>query len=130
MKLMLKSLSAAALYLGAATIYAAPSYLTTHNNTNLESNAVVAGTPSPYPTPAHTTRQVYWNLVRFACYGHTTDGNKCTAVIKVGTNTSNPIEVGRVYLDLDTGEITPKILSANGYTITVNGLAEATISKN
>lgn len=129
MKLLFKSLSAVALSLGVVSVFASPSYLITHNNTDLESNAVVANTPSPYPTPAHSTRQLYWNLVRFACYGHTTDG-KCKAMIKVGTNTANPIDIGTVSLDLDTGDISPKVLSANGYTITVNGAAEATISKN
>ncbi len=130
MKLMLKSLSAIALNLVAATALAGPAFLTTHNNTDEESNAYVAGTiPSPYSTPAHTTRQVYWNMVRLACYGHTTNG-KCSALIKVATNTDNPIDIGTVTMDLDTGDITPKQLSSNGYSIVINGPGEATINKN
>nr|WP_277619263.1 hypothetical protein [Legionella norrlandica] len=39
MNLMLKSLSALAISLSAATAFAAPVYLTTHNNTSEESNA-------------------------------------------------------------------------------------------
>ncbi len=130
MKLMLKSLSAITLNLVAATALAAPPYLTTHNNTNEESNAFVAGTiPSPYATPAHSTRQVYWNMVRMACYGHTTNG-KCSALIKVATDTANPIDIGTVTMDLETGDITPKQISNQGYSIIINGPGEATINKN
>ena len=130
MKLMLKSLSAITLSLVAATALAVPAYLTTHNNTDEESNAYVAGTiPSPYSTPAHTTRQVYWNMVRMACYGHTTNG-KCSALIKLATNTANPIDVGTVTMDLETGDITPKHISNNGYSVVINGPGEATINKN
>lgn len=130
MNLMLKSLSAITLSLSAAAALAAPTYLTTHNNTNLESNAFVAGTiPSPYPTAPHATRQVYWNMVRVACYGHTTN-NKCSAVIKMATNTASPITLGTMTMELTTGDITPKKLSANGFTLTVNGPGETTISKD
>lgn len=130
MKFMLKSLSAITLNLVAATALAVPAYLTTHNNTDLESNAYIAGTiPSPYGTPAHETRNIFWNMVRMACYGHTT-GGKCTALIKVGTNTNNPVDIGLVTLDLDSGDITPKEISNNGYSIRVNGPGEATISKD
>jgi hypothetical protein len=130
MNLMLKSISAIALSLSAASALAAPNYLTTHNNTNEESNAFIAGfIPSPYPTGAHSSRQVSWNMVRLACFGHTTNG-KCSALIKMATNTSNPIELGSLNLELDTGDITPKQLSAKGYTVTVTGPAEATITKD
>ncbi len=130
MNLMLKSISAIALSLSAATALAVPTYLTTHNNTNLESNAFIAGTiPSPYATPANATRQIFWNMVKIACYGHTTNG-KCSALIKMATNTANPIEIGYVTMELDSGNITPKVLSANGFTLTVNGPGEATITKN
>jgi hypothetical protein len=133
MKLMLKSLAALALSLAAATALAVPAYLITHNNTDLESNAYIAGTiPSPYATPAHDFRKVYWTMVRMACYGHTTDKKKikCSALIKVGTNTPNPIDVGTVVMDLETGDITPKQISNNGYTLIVNGPGEATLNKN
>ncbi|TAL62671.1 MAG: hypothetical protein EPN84_06120 [Legionella sp.] len=130
MNVILKSFTAIALSLSAATALAAPVYLTTHNNTDEESNAFVAGTiPSPYPTAPHSTRQVYWNMVKIACYGHSTNG-KCSALIKMKTNTPNPVEVGSLTMDLATGDITPKTLTANGYTVTVNGIAEASIAKD
>jgi hypothetical protein len=129
MKFMLKSLSAIALCMAASTALAVPTYLITHNNTAEESNAYVAGSiPSPYPTAAHSTRKVLWTMVKMACFGHTTD-RKCTALIKVATNTSNPISIGTVTMDLDSGDITPKEISNQGYTLTINGPGEATINK-
>ena len=62
-----------------------------------------------------------------ACFGHTVNGT-CSAVVKMSTNTANPVTVGTVTMNLDTGDITPKQLSANGYTIIVNGPGETTIS--
>ncbi|WP_058535877.1 hypothetical protein [Legionella saoudiensis] len=130
MNLIAKSLSAVALSLSAITSFAAPAYLITHNNTNEESNAYVAGKPSIYPTAPQSTRKVYWNLVKLACHGHTTNG-KCLAVIKMATNTPNPIDVGTVEMDINTGDINPKqIVSPHGYILTVNGPGEASISKN
>lgn len=129
MKLIVKSLSAVALGLSTITTFAAPAYLITHNNTNEESNAYVAGTiPSPHPTKANSTRKVYWNLVKLACYGHTKNG-KCSALIKMATNTANPISIGTVTMDINTGDITPKQFSANGYTITIIGPGETRINK-
>lgn len=131
MNFIFKGFSAIALSLSAVTAFAAaPKYLTTHNNTNVESNAFVAGTiPSAYPTPADSTREIYWTLVKVACYGHTVEG-KCPALIKVATNTSSPVEIGMLSMDLSTGDITPKQISKNGYTVTINGPGEATITKD
>lgn len=131
MNLLSKTLIALTLSSIAATVFAGlPAFLTTHNNTDQESNAFVAGTiPSPYATPAHSTRQIYWNMVKIACYGHTANG-KCTALIKMATNTDSPVDVGTVTLNLEDGDITPKQLSANGYTVIINGPGEATINKD
>nr|WP_241480405.1 hypothetical protein [Legionella norrlandica] len=64
-----------------------------------------------------------------ACYGHTTNG-KCAALIKMATNTANPIDIGYVTMDLETGDISPKVLSAKGYTLRAIGPAEAEITKD
>ena len=129
MKCLLKKLSAVALSLFAITAMAAPKHLITHNTTDAESNAFVAGTsPSQHPTKAHSDGKVFWTAVKMACFGHTVD-NKCAAVIKMATNTPNPITVGTVIMDVNSGEITPAQLSANGYTVTVNGPGETTISR-
>ncbi|WED43713.1 hypothetical protein [Legionella cardiaca] len=129
MNQLLKSLAASALALATTTVLASPAYLLTHNKTNVESNAFVAGTPSPHPTAANSDGKVSWLAVRMACYGHVENG-RCQAMIKMATNTNNPVEVGMVSLDVETGDILPKQFSGNGYTVTVNGPGEATITKN
>lgn len=128
MYFLFKNLSAITLSVTAVTALAAPTHYITHNDTNLLTNVFVNGTESPFPTIPHTTRKVAWKMVKLGC-GRTPDGI-CAALIKVGTDTSDPIEIGTLYMDMDSGEITPQSISANGYTINVLGTAEVTISKN
>ena len=109
-----------------------PKQLITHNNTDVESNAFVAGTiPSHHPTKAYSESKVGWSEVRLACYGHVVNGT-CPALIKMATgpNDTNPVDLGMVSMDLNTGIITPSILTANGYTMIVNGPGETTLLKN
>jgi hypothetical protein len=128
---LIKHLTAGALVLFTATALATPpKQLVTHNTTDVESNAFVDGSlPSRHPTKAHSDGIVHWLEVKMACFGHTTNG-KCNALIVMKTNTPNPVAIGTVSMDLESGDITPKQLSANGYTITVNGPGETTISTN
>ena len=115
----------------AAIALAAPLVLITNNNTDEQSRAFIDGThPSHHPVPARTTRQIYWNMVKIACFEHTSSDNKCSAVIRMATDTLKPIDIGTVSMDLETGDITPKLQSSNGYTLTVNGPGETTITKN
>ena len=128
MNSILKAVSIIALSVNSLVVFSAPLYFITHNNTSEQSNGFIGGTtPSPYPTPANTTRQVAWNLVRIACFPL---NELCSATVKMATDTNDPIEIGRLEMNLKTGDINPKSLSNNGYTITVNGPAETTISKN
>ena len=131
MNRVIKQLTAASLGLLAATaVAAAPKYLITHNTTTVESNAYIDGTiPSRHPTKAHSDGKIFWMTVKMACFGHSTNG-KCTALIIMKTDTPNPVAIGTVTLDVETGDITPKQLSANGYTVTVNGPGETTLSSN
>ena len=123
-------LIATTLTVSATTALASPIMLITHNTTDLESNAYVGGTvPSNHPTKPHTDNKVSWVAVKMACFGHTVDG-KCPALIKVASNTAFPIDIGMVVMDLKTGDITPKQVSANGYTIIVNGPGETTLLKD
>ena len=46
----------------------------------------------------------------------------------MGTNTASPVLLGMVTLDLVSGLITPSQVSGNGYTLTVNGPGETTLS--
>jgi hypothetical protein len=113
-----------------AALAAPPVYLITHNETDLESNAYIKGnTPSPYPTPPASTRQIYWNMVRIACYGRTNSDGTCSALVKMAPNSPSPIEVGYLTLNMETGDITPKRISGGGYSVIVNGPGEATIVK-
>ena len=107
-------LVAVTLSITATASLASPINLITHNTTHLESNAFIAGTiPSIHPTKPLSDNKVSWLSVKVACFGHTEE-NKCSALIKVATNTAYPIDIGMVVMDLSTGDITPKQLSANG----------------
>lgn len=114
-----------------SSVFAAPQYLITHNRTNVESDAYVitqGGTiPSGHPTKANSDGQVMWGLVKLICFGNIVN-NSCSALIKMETNTSHPVELGKVTMNLDTGDITPKSLVANGYALTVNNPGEVTLS--
>jgi hypothetical protein len=122
-------LSALTLSLASFAAMAVPSVLITHNLTDVESNAYVAGViPSTTPSKAHSTNRVPWIVVQMACYGHTVNG-KCSATIKMASNTASPIELGEVFMNMTTGEITPSALSANGFLFTVNGPGEATLTR-
>jgi hypothetical protein len=127
MKQVIQVMGAIALGLSTTLVMASPKQLVTHNTTNVESNAYVAGVvPSQYPSKAHSDNKILWAAVRLACFGHTENG-QCWATIKMATDTPNPIEIGRVNIDLTTGVITPSQLTANGYTLYVNGPAETTL---
>lgn len=131
MNRFLKTMTAGALGLFTAAAFAVPpKQLITHNTTAVESNAFIDSTvPSQHPTKAFSDGKIFWTAVKMACFGHTVN-NKCSALIKMATNTTNPVDIGIVTMDLDTGDIEPKQVSANGYTIRVNGPGETTISTN
>ena len=122
-------ITAAALSLVAfSTLAAPPKQLITHNTTDLESNAYVDNLiPSRHPTKAHSDGKIFWTAVKLACFGHSVNG-LCSATIYMGTNTPTPVAIGNVIVNLDTGDINPKQVSGHGYTITVNGPGETTIS--
>lgn len=130
MRSILKSLTTVALGLTTTVALAIPTHLITHNRTSVESNAYIGGVvPSPRPTPPHSDRSVNWAVVLISCSGHTV-GTKCSATIKMAPNSPDPITIGTVTVDLKSGDITPKQISANGYTLTVNGPAETTITED
>jgi hypothetical protein len=128
-----KTFASLVLILSSFQGFASPKQLITHNQTDLESNAYVAGTiPSRYPTRAYSDNRVNWLEVRMACFGHITN-NKCPALIRIGTGPNDggtPMDLGFVTMDLVTGSITPNELHAYGYTFTVNGPGETTITKD
>ena len=130
MNRLIKTSTMLFLVLTASTVLAAPAVLITHNNTPYESNAYTLGViPSKHPTPAYGRGEVPWSIVAWIC-ASSGQPHICKALIKMETNTSHPVDLGWVTLNLDTGEITPKSLSQNGYTLVVNGPGETTLSKN
>ena len=130
MKRFIKLLTVITLSLPTLVLAVPPKQLVTHNNTDYESNAFIDGNiPSQHPTRAHADNKVYWAAVKMACFGHIVNG-RCSALIKIATNTSTPLDIGMLAMDLNTGDITPKVISANGFTITVNGPAETTITQD
>ena len=127
---MKRSTALALCFITASALATPPRQLITHNTTDSESNAYIAGTiPSQHPTRAHTDGTVFWTAVKLACFGHIVEG-KCSALIRMETNTENPVDIGMVSMDLDSGDITPKTITANGYTLVVNGPGETTLSKD
>ncbi|QRN04349.1 hypothetical protein GH742_10930 [Legionella sp. MW5194] len=131
MNALLKGVAAITLGLTTAIAFAAPSHLTTDNQTNYQSNAFINGTvQSPYPTPKKTKKSLLWSLVQLACAPYVDSQKQCGALIKMGTDTSNPVEVGWLKMNMSTGDITPKKLSANGFTITVINAGEVIITED
>ncbi|AHE66612.1 hypothetical protein [Legionella oakridgensis] len=130
MNCLLKTFAAAALSLTTMAVFAVPSQLKTHNDTDFQSNAYVGPSldiASPHPTKAHSTNSVFWGVVQVICGKRT---GTCNALIKMKTDTASPVTIGQVTLNLDTGDITPKSLTANGFTITVIGPGETRITQD
>jgi len=131
MKRLVKTLTATALILTATTALAAPQKLVTHNTTDVESNAFIAGlVRSTHPTKAHTDGKVSWFEVKLGCVGHIVNG-QCSALIKMATNTAAPVDLCWVSMDINTGIITPtpQCSGTNGYALIVNGPGESTLRK-
>ena len=111
-------------------LYAAPKQLITHNKTSVESNAFIDGSiPSVYPSKANNDNRVFWASVKLACYGRISN-NICHALIKMKTDTAEPVELGWVSMNLVTGEISPSFLSANGFHLQVNSPGETTLTED
>lgn len=107
-----------------------PKQLTIHNTTDAQLNTFFAGVvPSPFPCPARNDSHILWSSIRMACFGHTVN-SQCPTLIKIGTDTAMPLPIGTIQLDLNSGNIIPAQVSANGYTLTVNSPGDITISKN
>ncbi len=124
----LLAVSATTLFIGSAI--AAPSSMTTHNQTSHQSNAYIAGSPSIYPVDAGKTKSISWYLVRLACWGHTDKDNNCDAEVFMETETNHKVSIGKMSMNLTTGDINPLGLDAHGYHLVVNGPGEVTITED
>lgn len=135
MNFLFKTLIATAFIMSTSMTFARPTPikhppttgLITHNLTNEDSNAFINGTiPSIYPTQRQSERTVPWPFVHLICKNYLVD-NQCNATIVMSPK-SNPVTIGSVSMDLETGEITPKQLRAHGYKVSVIGVGEVTLS--
>ncbi|KTC64942.1 Uncharacterised protein (plasmid) [Legionella adelaidensis] len=106
-----------------------PHNLTTHNLTNVWSEAFVEGTirTEKNATPPNTTKKVAWTEVLFICHKRP----QCWALVKMNTKGDKSVDLCKVTLDVKTGIITPEALCAgnNGYALTVNGPGEVTLTR-
>lgn len=98
----------------------APSNFVTRNYTEFQSNAKVEGNWSPFPTHPGTPenpgeRAVHWTALKLFCGFF---ASTCKAEIYMKTDTDTPVFVGEGTMDLSTGDITPKELTNNGFTLT------------
>lgn len=116
-----------ALGLLAPVATAAPKFMITHNLTNVQTNAFVDSVPAPFPTKPNSSSRTGWVIVKMGCSTHAAEGI-CPAQIKMATDTPSPVVVGTVFVDLESGNISPGMIAGGGYTLTVNGPGEITLT--
>ena len=109
---------------------AEPMYYVTHNRTDFETKTLIASdNPIFFSTPEHSSSKIDWWMLQHRCetllMNHT-----CKVLLKAETNSNHPVELGVLTIDLKYGEIYPKYLSANGYSVSVIGIGEIHIYKN
>lgn len=124
-----KTLVITALSLSSALSFAVPpSMLISHNKIDVESQAYLGPNLDipQQPTAPGGVKKVSWVAVRVMCM-NTPKPGICPAKIKV--NTTPHTTLGVVEMNLNTGEITPTVLSKNGYTMTVLNPGEIEFTK-
>ncbi|KTD25884.1 MULTISPECIES: hypothetical protein [Legionella] len=127
MNRMLKGLVATTLSLSATVVLAHPTDLIIRNTTDVEMNEYIDGIVPAIPTPAKSVGTVPWTLIEMACYGYTLKG-KCSALIKLATDTNKPFKLGTITIDMETGEISPQsITGPKGYKFKATGPGKATL---
>ncbi|GGI80283.1 hypothetical protein [Legionella impletisoli] len=124
-----KALIGASLSLAAAASFALPpTELVSHNNTDVSSQAYLGPNLDipQQPTAPGAVKRVSWVSVRILCM-NTPKPGICPA--KIALNTTPQTTLGVVELNLATGDINPKVLSANGYKMTVIKPGEIAFTK-
>ena len=125
---IIKSLATVSLSIACMAAFAKPpAELISHNRVDYPTRAYLGPNLDipQSPTAAGQDKHVSWISVGMMC-GATP--NNCQAKIAVMSNPE--IILGVAKLDLQTGEITPKVLSNGPYKMTVVGNAEIEITKN
>ncbi|WP_133131171.1 hypothetical protein [Legionella yabuuchiae] len=124
-----KALIGASLSLSAAIAFAIPpSELVSHNNTDVQTQAFLGPNLDlpQQPTEPGAVKRVSWVSVRILCM-NTPKPGICPAKIKL--NTVPQTTLGIVEMNLKNGDINPKVLSANGYKMTVVKPGEIVFTK-
>lgn len=108
-------------------IYSAPQVLTTHNQTNYQAIAYVDGKISlPKIAEPLSDSSISWVTVNRLCYGRTVN-NKCPLVIKMKGLSSYSFDLGVIYMDLNSGEITPKQITFNHIQLNAHNTGELSL---
>lgn len=130
---MMKQFLTGTLILGsslfAASVIASPKAMVIHNLSDTITNAYVDGVAGPEPTEPNATSRVRWFIVKAGCRKHTNEGI-CPVVIKMDIESDSPIVVGTIYIDLESGMISPQKISGNGFAVTADGPAEVSVKND
>jgi len=111
-----------------ALSFSAPQFLISHNQTLYQSTAYVDGKislPNTIEPLSDTTTS--WITLKRLCFGRSLS-SRCPIIIKMGTDTGYPFDLGLIYIDLNSGAITPNQLSFNNVVLRVNNNGELTLS--
>jgi len=104
---------------------AAPSELVVDNKTDYQARAYVHGI-SKNPAEAHSSMSLNWWALSMVCAFQT----ECKAEVKVKTDTANPISLGNVSINLDTGVIDTSGLShAEGFNVSYVAPGHAVVTQ-
>jgi hypothetical protein len=124
-----KILLSSALITLTSTVFAAPSHLTTVNNTSDGKVFAKIGLyKSTDPVAPKSTKERKWQEVRFLC-GIQGMPNVCSAEIIVENITTHKSEsLGSMSMDLSSGVLTPETLSSEHYMMHVTGTAHVEVT--
>ena len=104
---------------------AAPSELVVENKTDYQARAYVNGM-SKNPAEAHSSMSLSWWALKLVCAFQT----DCKATVKMKTDTSNPVSLGDVSINLDSGIIdTSKLSHAEGFNVSYVAPGHAVVTQ-
>ena len=122
-------LGSALIAFSTVSAWASPSKMVTVNKSQANVYASIGGMQSTDPVKPGEKRERSWFMVKGICAaaGQT---KTCSAEV-VAQDGNSKVSIGKMNLDLDSGDITPKKqTSENGkYTLTVTGVAQVLITQ-
>lgn len=121
-----KSLLLASLCISSALHAAPPPVFNVVNNLGVATESYIAGQMTS-STPANSTRSKTWGTIALKCTSHRLNPI-CPVTIMLATAPKTVL--GTLNINIISGEISPKVLSSNGYTMTLNEPATIVFTKN